>query len=91
MENEEIMDELEVITITDQDGNQKEVEVIQYVKLSNDKEYVITTENEADEAGNILMIGSEIVKNGDILELHGIEDEKIVEELTNALRDLLKE
>ena len=49
------MEEKETLKITDENGVEKEVEVLSYFTLkSNGKDYLIYTENKEDADGNII-------------------------------------
>lgn len=82
------MEGKEILKITDENGVEKEVEVISYFKLdSNGKDYIVYTENQSDDKGNILTYTSEVVENGDEIEFRGIEDPAII----NEIKDLILE
>jgi len=85
------MEEKDIIKITDEDGVEKEVEVINYFTLnSNGKDYIIYTENKEDSKGNIVVYTSEVVDHGDSIELVGIEDDKIMNEIKNIMIEITK-
>ena len=72
----------EIIKITDVDGVEKEVEVINYFTLnSNGKDYITYTENKEDAKGNIIVYTSEVIDKGEYIELGAIEDENVVKEI----------
>ena len=80
------MEGKETLKITDENGVEKEVEVLSYFKLkSNGKDYLIYTENQADENGNVLTYTSEVVENGDSVELKGIEDPAVINEIKEII------
>lgn len=80
------MEGKETLNIIDENGVKKEVEVLSYFKLkSNGKDYLIYTENQIDENGNVLTYTSEVVDNGDSVELKGIEDPEIVNEIKELI------
>ena len=80
------MEGKETLKIIDENGIEKEVEVLSYFKLkSNGKDYLIYTENQADENGNVLTYTSEVVENGETVELKGIEDPEIVNEIKEII------
>jgi len=85
------MEEKDIIKITDEDGVEKEVEVINYFTLnSNGKDYIIYTENKEDSKGNIVVYTSEVVDHGDSIELVGIDDDKIMDEIKNIMIEITK-
>lgn len=80
------MEGKEKLNIIDENGIEKEVEVLSYFKLkSNGKDYLIYTENQIDENGNILTYTSEVVENGETVELKGIEDPEIINEIKDII------
>ena len=84
------MEGKETLRITDENGIEKEVEVLSYFKLkSNGKDYLIYTENEEDANGNILTYTSEVVGDGDTVELKGIEDPEIVNEIKEIILETI--
>ncbi len=86
------MEEKETIKITDENGKEKEVEVLHYFTLnSNNKDYLIYTENEEDEKGDILVYSSEVIEKDNEVELKAITDEKILAEVTEVLKELISE
>ncbi len=96
MENLENNDLLEseklMIKVVDENNDEKEVEVIHFFTLdSNDKEYVIYTENEEDEKGNVLIYFSEVLREDDKSTLIKVEDKEVVKEITKVIKDLMQE
>lgn len=89
---EEKNTEKEMIKIIDENGAEKEVEVIHYFTLeSNGLDYIVYTDNNEDADGNILIYTSEVVEKEDKVELKGIEDQDVLKEITGILTDLLKD
>ena len=83
--------EKETLKIIDENGMEKEVEVINYFTLnSNGKDYITYTENQEDAKGNVIVYTSEVVDKGDSVELVAIEDANIVKEIKEVLVDLAK-
>ena len=78
------------IKITDMNGQVKEVEVVTYLTLhSNNKKYLIYTENIEDQEGNVELYTSEVIEHEDgSIELAGIEDEEVWKELQEVMDDL---
>lgn len=80
------------LNILDENGVNKEIEVVSTFKLkSNDKDYIVYTDNEVDEKDNVVIYTSEIVKNGESFELLNITDQKIIEEITEVLKNMANE
>ena len=85
------MEEKEILKITDENGVEKQVEVLNYFTLkSNNKDYITYTENKEDAKGNIIVYTSEVIDKGDSIELVGIEDANIVKEIKDVLVELAK-
>lgn len=85
------MEERDIIKITDVDGVEKEVEVINYFTLnSNGKDYIIYTENKEDSKGNIVVYTSEVIDHGDSIELVGIENDKVMDEIKSIMIEITK-
>lgn len=87
------MEEKQMLKITDETGVEKEVEVLSYFTLnSNGKKYLIYTENVTDESGNVEIYTSEVIeKEDDSIELYGVEDENVWNEIKQVMIDLAKE
>ncbi len=84
--------EIEKLKIIDESGKEKEVEVLHYFKLnSNNKDYLVYTDNTEDGEGNVLVYTSEVIENDDKIELAGITDEAILKEITEILTDIINE
>ncbi len=84
--------EKEMIKIVDENGKEKEVEVLHYFKLnSNNKDYLVYTDNTEDGEGNVLVYTSEVIETGDKIELEGITDEKVLKEITEILTNIINE
>lgn len=86
------MEEKNIIKITDENGVLKDVEVLHYFTLnSNNKDYIVYTENELDANGKVLIHTSEVIDNGDEVILEGIEDMKVLEEIKEVLLEIIKD
>ena len=87
------MDNKQLIKITDANGVEKEVEVITYFTLhSNNRKYLIYTENIEDQEGNVEIYTSEVIDKPDgSIELAGIDDEAVWNEIQLVMNDLIKE
>lgn len=80
------MEGKETLKIVDENGIEKEVEVLSYFKLkSNGKDYLIYTENQTDNNGNVLTYTSEVIDNGETVELKGIEEPEIINEIKEII------
>lgn len=89
---EETNEEKEFITIIDENGEKKEVEVIHYFTLDmNNLDYIVYTDNKEDADGNVLIYTSEVVEKDDKVELKGIEDQDVLKAITEILTDLIKD
>lgn len=89
---EENNEEKEFIKIIDENGAEKEVEVIHYFTLdSNGLDYIVYTDNQEDAEGNVLIYTSEVVEKEDKVELKGIDDQDVLKEITAILTDLIKD
>lgn len=83
------MEEKEMIKITDEHGVEKDMEILHYFTLeSNGKDYLVYTEGKEDSAGDVIVYTSEVMEQEDGIELIGIEDEKVLEEVTKILTDI---
>lgn len=87
------MENKEMIKIVDELGAEKEVEVVSYFSLkSNNKDYLIYTENKVDASGNIEVYTSEVVNSVDgSIELKGIEDDAVWSEIKKVMLDIAKD
>lgn len=80
------MEGKETLKVIDENGIEKEVEVLSYFKLkSNGKDYLIYTENQLDDNGNVLTYTSEVIEDGDSVELRGIEEPEVVQEIKDLI------
>jgi uncharacterized protein YrzB (UPF0473 family) len=85
------MEEKEFIKITNEDGTEVEVEILNYFTLeSNQKDYLVYTEGKQDETGDIIVYTSEVVEKGEEIELKGIEDENVLKEITDVLTEIVQ-
>lgn len=87
------MENKEMIKIVDELGAEKEVEVVSYFNLkSNNKDYLIYTENKVDASGNVEVYTSEVVNNADgSIELKGIDDDAVWSEIKKVMLDIAKD
>ena len=86
------IDNKNMMTIIDENGIEKQVEILSYFTLkSNNKNYVTYTDNQEDENGNVIVSSAEVSEKEDgSIEFLGISDAGIVEEIKNVILDLAK-
>lgn len=81
--------ENEFITIIDENGYEKQVEVIHYFTLESDgNDYIVYTDNIEDENGNILIYTSQVIEHDDRVELKGIDSKEVIDEIMGLLSEL---
>lgn len=87
------MEENKTIKIFDQNGVEKEVEVVAYFTLTmNNKDYLIYTENKTDANGNVEVYTSEVVhKEDNTTELVGISDDNVWAEIKKVMIEIAKD
>ena len=87
------MDENRMIKILDENGMEKQVEVIAYFTLTlNNKDYLIYTENKTDANGNVEVYTSEVVHRDDeTTELMGIDDDNVWAEIKKVMIEIAKD
>ena len=87
------MEENKTIKIFDENGVEKEVEVIAYFTLTmNNKDYLIYTENKEDANGNVEVYTSEVVhRDDDTTELLGIDDDNVWAEIKKVMIEIAKD
>ena len=86
------MEEKAMVKVIDENGIEKEVEILNYFTLkSNNKKYLVYTENKQDAKGNIIIHTSEVVETNSGIELTKIEDDKILQEIKSVLIELAKD
>lgn len=86
------MEEKEILKVTDENGVEKEIEVINYFTLnSNGKDYLmyIDANSTEDENGSIMTYTSEVVDNGDSIELKDITDENVLNEIKEIITEIV--
>ena len=85
------MEEKDILRITDENGVEKDVEVINFFTLkSNGKKYMTYTENEEDNKGNVIVYTAEVVETDDEVELVGITDPNVLAEVKEVMVDIVK-
>ena len=87
------MSEKEIIKVIDETGTAKEVEVVAYFTLkTNNKDYLIYTENKTDASGNVEVNTSEVRKKEDgSIELFGVDDDAVWVEVKKVMLDIAKD
>lgn len=87
------MENKEMIKIIDEQGTEKEVEVVAYFTLkSNNKDYLIYTENKVDASGNVEVYTSEVLAQTDgTLDLKGVDDDSVWVEIKKVMLDIAKD
>ena len=87
------MEENKTIKIFDENGVEKEVEVVAYFTLTmNNKDYLIYTENKEDTNGNVEVYTSEVVhKDDNTTELLGIDDDNVWVEIKKVMIEIAKD
>lgn len=87
------MAEKEIINIIDENGVEKQVEVVAYFTLkTNDKDYLIYTENKTDASGNVEVNVSEVVEQEDgTVVFNGIDDDAVWVEIKKVMLDIAKD
>lgn len=87
------MEEKKTIKIFDENGVEKEVEVIAYFTLAaNNKDYLIYTENKTDANGNVEVYTSEVVhKDDNTTELLGVDDDNVWAEIKKVMIEIAKD
>ena len=87
------MSEKEIIKVIDETGTAKEVEVVAYFTLkTNNKDYLIYTENKTDASGNVEVNTSEVhTKEDGTVELLGVDDDAVWVEVKKVMLDIAKD
>ena len=87
------MNEKEFIKVIDETGTAKEVEVVAYFTLkTNNKDYLIYTENKTDASGNVEVNTSEVhTKEDGTVELLGVDDDAVWVEVKKVMLDIAKD
>ncbi len=84
--NEDMDDEIEIITLEDDEGNSVEFIVIATLKL-DDTEYAILAEKEDPTQ----IMAFRVIENGDDFELEGVEDDEELDQVILAFAELQEE
>ena len=87
------MSEKEIIKVIDETGTAKDVEVVAYFTLkTNNKDYLIYTENKTDASGNVEVNTSEVhTKEDGTVELRGVDDDAVWVEVKKVMLDIAKD
>ena len=84
------MEGKETLNVIDENGVEKEVEVLSYFTLkSNGKDYLIYTENQEDTNGNVYTYTSEVIENNESVVLKGIEDQSVLDEIKSIISEIV--
>lgn len=85
------MDNKKFLTIKKLDGTSEEVEeVISFEFDDTKKQYIVYTKNEIDDAGNVTIYVTEVVKDENGIKLVGVESDEEWTKIKAALRELAK-
>ena len=88
----DMIEEERKLTIIDEEGNEQEVEVIVAFEFKDtEQEYVVYTQNETDDNGNITIYVSKINEVDGESKLTGIDEEEEWSRIKDVLRELSKE
>jgi len=86
------MDDKKILTINKLDGSTEDVEVVISFQFNDTKkQYVVYTKNETDEAGNMTIYVTEMVKDAMGTHFVGIENDEEWAKVKEALRELAKD
>lgn len=81
-----------IITIISEEGKEEQVEVIVAFKFKDtNQEYIVYTQNEKDDNGNVTIYVSKIMEEDGESRLFGIEDDAEWDRIKEVLRELSKE
>lgn len=79
------------IIVVDQDGSEKEAEVLNVFKLkSNESNYMLYTLNETDEAGMVKIYASRMVEKDGMYSFETIEDDSEWVQVKEAMKEIAK-
>ena len=79
------------MVIVTEDGSEEEVELLFAFEFNDTKkEYAVYTRNEKDDAGNITIYVSSLIRNGDKVSLGGVESDEDWSRIKDVLRELSK-
>lgn len=86
------MNERKILTINKLDGSTEDVEVIISFQFDDTKkQYVVYTKNELDDAGNVTIYVTEVVKDDMGTHFIGISNENEWSKVKEVLRELAKD
>jgi uncharacterized protein YrzB (UPF0473 family) len=84
-------EEKKVITIVNDDGSRKDVEVLVAFRMAaSGKDYIIYTMNEKDENGNTTIYASALRDENGQKQLIGIESDEEWQTIKNIIKELAK-
>jgi len=79
------------IIVVDQEGNEKEAEVLNVFKLkSNSNDYMLYTLNETDEAGMVKIYASKMVEKDGMYSFESIEEDEEWSQVKEAMKEIAK-
>ncbi|MBP3799654.1 MAG: DUF1292 domain-containing protein [Bacilli bacterium] len=85
------MEEKQMMSIVNENGETEEVEVVLAFEFKdNKKEYVVYTKNEKDENGNVTVYVSNVDRSQGEPRLMGVESEEEWSRIKDVLRELSK-
>lgn len=85
------MNDKKIMQIVAEDGSIEEVEVVLAFEFKdNQKEYVIYTKNEKDEAGNVTVYVSNVDRSTGRAKLMGVASDEEWNRIKDVLRELAK-
>ncbi len=85
------MEEKQIMSIVNENGDTEEVEVVLAFEFKdNKKEYVVYTKNEKDENGNVTVYVSNVDRSQGEPRLMGVESEEEWTRIKDVLRELSK-
>ena len=85
------MEEKQIMSIVNENGDTEEVEVVLAFEFKdNKKEYVVYTKNEKDENGNVTVYVSNVDRSQGEPKLMGVESEEEWNRIKDVLRELSK-
>ncbi len=79
------------LIIVTEDGAEEEVELLFAFEFNDTKkEYAVYTRNEKDDAGNITIYVSSVIREGDKVQLGSVENDEDWSRIKDVLRELSK-
>ena len=79
------------LVIVTEDGKEEEVELLFAFEFNDTKkEYAVYTRNETDDAGNITIYVSSVIRDGDKVQLGSVESDEDWSRIEDVLREISK-